>query len=275
MYTAGVIQTVLAMIGPIVLLLTLLACATMEKMTIWNLLTKDISELGRQRKKGIYMTRPSQFVFMACFITIALMIIIATTARCLTIETLFELYSNKNRKRRIQYCNICFIAGSCFIISMSWTPLDRTAGHLFSAMLGIFLLIVGQIIDAFNWYLIYHTISKNSKIPETIKLTICRSTFECVLLFVLPIAAIMCFIAWRMHLGSIYEWIGVSFIMFQFLFYGYQALFIDKLIQQKVERNLKSQVSNMIDVEAPNCGDTWSHRKSDSNASMQISSNDN
>lgn len=210
------------------MLLALLGCAAMENITLWQILTKDISELGKQRKRGIYMTEPSQFIFMTCFIMISLMIMISTTARCLMIETLFELYSTQNRKRYIYCCNICFIAGSCFVMSMSWTPLNKTAGHLFSAIIGIFLLIIGQIIDAFNYHSIYSTISKG--------------IFECVLLFILPIVAMMCFIAWILYLGAIYEWIGVSFIMFEFLFYGYQAISIDKLIQEKIKTNLKSQV---------------------------------
>ena len=274
MIRAALTQFILSIIGPILVLTVLFLCKNMQNKSLHDMLHSDISKLGKQTSSGIFITEPSQFMFMALFILISVMIMIASTARCFVMEKLFDRYSKQNRRRIIQCCNFCFIAGSSFIMAMSFVPYNKTIGHLISAMFGIFLILIGQIMDAFNYYLIYLIISKTPNIPGDINIT-WKNTLESVLLFVLPIIAFMCFLTWRIFNASIYEWFGVLFIMLTFMFYGYQSIFIYTLVQSKPQiTKVQSHASSLSITNNVDMYNTWTTCQSASSSTITIHQND-
>eukprot|EP01084_Bolivina_argentea_P032732 60605_1 len=265
-YFPAVAQTVLSVIGPIVLVVSILICKQIRQVPFSILFQKDISRLGKQCNKSKFeITEPSQLMFIICFVSIAILIVLGGCARCTTVIKLFKLYDvSKTRYKYVQLSNTLFTLASGLLMSMSWTPCNKTIGHFISAALGIGLIIIAQIIDAFNWFIIYNLVSKSSKSFISRK-----SRIQAVLLFAFPISALLCFIAWKpLYLSSIFEWFGVLFIYLSFMVYGTQAIEIHSLIYIKSKNSVHSIDSNTrnptvtIDNNIGVDGDMWTICKS-------------
>ena len=159
--------------------------------------------------------------FWVYFVIAGILIMIAATARCFSLEKLMKKLHMKFFVLRI--LNILFVVSAAFIMAMSFTP--DTPAHDVSVAIGLTIMMISQFMDAIIWSYIQN---KGCSIDPN------NYCGEIGYIFLLLFASITMvgLIAAATGYPTITQWIGVLSIFISFFVYGIQAFYIKKVLNK-------------------------------------------